>query len=223
MSIAFALYSQSLIRLQTPLHFTCVAISWVLVSLLWTKKEHERQLVEGHESNIEIDETALNTIVDQMRWRNCMRCLQWQTSFRTCRATLHFSRLASQNTMYIAKRNDVLLMDYHVILTLYNLYYGRLAHSRDLRWHTIENGTSHFGGFHSRIWLLPEKDYVSKFLTVASDMEKLKSMEKKLVEIKSHEKQTRLMAIVLVFGSVAASVAAGSQCSVHSALSRQWS
>jgi hypothetical protein len=51
-------------------------------------------------------------------------------------------------------------------------------------------------------------------------MEKLKSMEKELVEMKSHEKQTRSMAIVLVFGSVVASVAAGS---VPPPLSRQWS
>jgi|Transcript_16130 hypothetical protein len=54
-----------------------------------------------------------------------------------------------------------------------------------------------------RIRLVPEKDYVSQFLTVASDKEKLKSVEKELVEMKSLEKQTRSMAIVLVFGSVA--------------------
>ena len=59
-----------------------------------------------------------------------------------------------------------------------------------------------------RIRLVPEQDYVSRFLTVASEKEKLKSMEKELVEMKSREKQTRSMASMLVIGSVAASVAA---------------
>lgn len=57
-----------------------------------------------------------------------------------------------------------------------------------------------------RIRLVPEQEYVSRFLTVASEKEKLKSMEKELVEMKSREKQTRSMASWLVVGSIAASV-----------------
>jgi hypothetical protein len=92
------------------------------ISFTPLNEERARQLVEGHESNIEIDETALDIIVDQRMVKESRDAssvtdvTSYLPGYGRC-----ISQGSSQNTMYVAKRNDVLLMDYHVILILYIL------------------------------------------------------------------------------------------------------
>mmetsp|Transcript_16131 Transcript_16131/g.29163 ORF Transcript_16131/g.29163 Transcript_16131/m.29163 type:complete len:314 (+) Transcript_16131:395-1336(+) len=149
------------------------------ISFTPLNEERARQLVEGHESNIAIDETALDIIVDQRMVKESRDAssvtdvTSYLPGYGRC-----ISQGSSQNTM--------------VDLLILGMFDDILSETELL---ILEDSI--------RIRLVPEKDYVSQFLTVASDKEKLKSVEKELVEMKSLEKQTRSMAIVLVFGSVA--------------------